>query len=120
MPRKPKKLPRGISEKKPGVYWIQYFDANQQRHREKAGSLSGAQNSLAGRHSERLAGKLPERAIKKRLPLVKDLIVDAIAASTSENSAEVTYDITLRLNYMRSEEHTSELQSPCNLVCRLL
>src|SRR5256885_11063048 len=23
-------------------------------------------------------------------------------------------------NNMRSEEHTSELQSPCNLVCRLL
>src|SRR5205807_5602227 len=23
-------------------------------------------------------------------------------------------------NYDRSEEHTSELQSPCNLVCRLL
>src|SRR5256885_6112132 len=23
-------------------------------------------------------------------------------------------------NYERSEEHTSELQSPCNLVCRLL
>src|ERR1022692_5031515 len=25
-----------------------------------------------------------------------------------------------RLNVHRSEEHTSELQSPCNLVCRLL
>src|SRR2546426_3553283 len=25
-----------------------------------------------------------------------------------------------RLEYVRSEEHTSELQSPCNLVCRLL
>src|SRR5256885_11580399 len=24
------------------------------------------------------------------------------------------------LTYWRSEEHTSELQSPCNLVCRLL
>src|SRR5256885_9808334 len=24
------------------------------------------------------------------------------------------------LFYLRSEEHTSELQSPCNLVCRLL
>src|SRR5256885_5000873 len=24
------------------------------------------------------------------------------------------------VNYGRSEEHTSELQSPCNLVCRLL
>src|SRR5688500_19886074 len=23
-------------------------------------------------------------------------------------------------NWIRSEEHTSELQSPCNLVCRLL
>src|SRR2546426_5474017 len=23
-------------------------------------------------------------------------------------------------NHLRSEEHTSELQSPCNLVCRLL
>src|SRR5256885_9269220 len=23
-------------------------------------------------------------------------------------------------DYLRSEEHTSELQSPCNLVCRLL
>src|SRR5256885_9853984 len=25
-----------------------------------------------------------------------------------------------RMNKQRSEEHTSELQSPCNLVCRLL
>src|SRR5256885_12849128 len=25
-----------------------------------------------------------------------------------------------RSNWSRSEEHTSELQSPCNLVCRLL
>src|SRR5256885_17273451 len=24
------------------------------------------------------------------------------------------------VDYLRSEEHTSELQSPCNLVCRLL
>src|SRR2546426_9257976 len=24
------------------------------------------------------------------------------------------------LSFVRSEEHTSELQSPCNLVCRLL
>src|SRR2546426_9034456 len=27
---------------------------------------------------------------------------------------------TLSRGYARSEEHTSELQSPCNLVCRLL
>src|SRR6266446_6014161 len=29
------------------------------------------------------------------------------------------YSLSLRLR-ARSEEHTSELQSPCNLVCRLL
>src|ERR1039457_3214327 len=29
-------------------------------------------------------------------------------------------DTTIRTTTGRSEEHTSELQSPCNLVCRLL
>src|SRR5256885_10819541 len=28
--------------------------------------------------------------------------------------------VETQLERMRSEEHTSELQSPCNLVCRLL
>src|SRR2546426_8539688 len=28
--------------------------------------------------------------------------------------------IEIERRYVRSEEHTSELQSPCNLVCRLL
>src|SRR5256885_9379706 len=33
--------------------------------------------------------------------------------------APVRWDETQRV-WTRSEEHTSELQSPCNLVCRLL
>src|SRR5256885_8157571 len=28
--------------------------------------------------------------------------------------------ISTAMRFIRSEEHTSELQSPCNLVCRLL
>src|SRR2546426_4343605 len=32
----------------------------------------------------------------------------------------VTYGCHLSHKSARSEEHTSELQSPCNLVCRLL
>src|SRR2546426_7555899 len=32
----------------------------------------------------------------------------------------ITPRTTLRRSGRRSEEHTSELQSPCNLVCRLL
>src|SRR2546426_5428966 len=30
------------------------------------------------------------------------------------------YTVGDRIAMLRSEEHTSELQSPCNLVCRLL
>src|SRR2546426_8672076 len=34
--------------------------------------------------------------------------------------ADMRANIDLRREGPRSEEHTSELQSPCNLVCRLL
>src|SRR5205807_9765235 len=33
---------------------------------------------------------------------------------------EALEDGRVRVEGLRSEEHTSELQSPCNLVCRLL
>src|SRR2546426_7731231 len=39
-------------------------------------------------------------------------IADGMLSTESELDAE--------LRRLRSEEHTSELQSPCNLVCRLL
>src|SRR5256885_7642925 len=32
----------------------------------------------------------------------------------------LTPELMRRPEWLRSEEHTSELQSPCNLVCRLL
>src|SRR2546426_7046626 len=35
-------------------------------------------------------------------------------------SSSLTYTLHCLHAEMRSEEHTSELQSPCNLVCRLL
>src|SRR2546426_8704035 len=42
----------------------------------------------------------------------------ATVASDRDNDAAFTVGSGGRLR--RSEEHTSELQSPCNLVCRLL
>src|SRR5688500_19341994 len=39
---------------------------------------------------------------------------------TSELSIFMVYQSCSESQYARSEEHTSELQSPCNLVCRLL
>src|SRR5256885_4591948 len=43
-------------------------------------------------------------------------------ASISRRSARRSRERTAAIQVvsMRSEEHTSELQSPCNLVCRLL
>src|SRR5256885_5766513 len=40
-------------------------------------------------------------------------VIEAVPAFLEE-------DVTAHLAAQRSEEHTSELQSPCNLVCRLL
>src|SRR5256885_1569007 len=35
-------------------------------------------------------------------------------------SSSSVYGVNSKVPFSRSEEHTSELQSPCNLVCRLL
>src|SRR2546426_7850059 len=40
---------------------------------------------------------------------------DALARAVADRYSAIVLD-----RMLRSEEHTSELQSPCNLVCRLL
>src|ERR1039457_308002 len=45
------------------------------------------------------------------------LVIEAVQAAKKHGTI-VSYDLNYRPS--RSEEHTSELQSPCNLVCRLL
>src|SRR5256885_7249381 len=44
----------------------------------------------------------------------------AAAAAQEQDPMEVHVTAEMAPNFARSEEHTSELQSPCNLVCRLL
>src|SRR2546426_7850406 len=64
--------------------------------------------------------------------LVLDLLVKAAALAALAGRGRVVLEalaagalsravpVVLALALPRSEEHTSELQSPCNLVCRLL
>src|SRR5256885_13109538 len=48
------------------------------------------------------------------------LITDRVGSEVRVISRDTGVGLTPEVAARRSEEHTSELQSPCNLVCRLL
>src|SRR2546426_5856501 len=50
---------------------------------------------------------------------IEDALIDAYEVPAEACSVSVSLD-RVSVPMERSEEHTSELQSPCNLVCRLL
>src|SRR5256885_8756566 len=52
------------------------------------------------------------------LPILKNVRDGATQVASGSNQVADASDDSARS--ARSEEHTSELQSPCNLVCRLL
>src|SRR5256885_4663842 len=58
-------------------------------------------------------------------PLLKDLAANGVTVTQltpaeREAFVKATRPVYDKWKQQRSEEHTSELQSPCNLVCRLL
>src|SRR2546426_8591548 len=58
-----------------------------------------------------------------RTSILENNIVQTTGSASDSVAAGVVFTIPaiLLMGYdLRSEEHTSELQSPCNLVCRLL
>src|SRR5256885_2799834 len=71
-----------------------------------------------------LAQDLPERERFRRLLAALRAVLPADAAALLRLEGEwlrpVAIDGLVPDALGRSEEHTSELQSPCNLVCRLL
>src|SRR2546426_3765073 len=71
-------------------------------------------------------GKAPLTVIAKqfgeqvRAEVLSDLVRSSFAQAVSEQKLRPAGGPRIEPIAMRSEEHTSELQSPCNLVCRLL
>src|SRR2546426_4936593 len=51
---------------------------------------------------------------------VAERVVGVRVLRSEEHTSELQSPCNLVCRIIRSEEHTSELQSPCNLVCRLL
>src|SRR5256885_10438657 len=60
-----------------------------------------------------------QRLLKKNLILMKVESSIVVEVSKIVEGKIVVVD-NVGIAVVRSEEHTSELQSPCNLVCRLL
>src|SRR5256885_3474991 len=67
--------------------------------------------SRRARRQRRCCSSLP--------PAIGTSVVEAISGGLPRLGASLIA-LAARAVYPRSEEHTSELQSPCNLVCRLL
>src|SRR5256885_7861610 len=65
---------------------------------------------------------IPGRKIRLgRLPEPLSVAIGDKVTLTDERNVELAGKIPVTCpDFHRSEEHTSELQSPCNLVCRLL
>src|SRR2546426_7942530 len=53
-------------------------------------------------------------------PAVRDVTVSTSLFATLNLASHGRMELGIGRGDSRSEEHTSELQSPCNLVCRLL
>src|SRR5260370_26559709 len=64
----------------------------------------------------------PYTTLFRSLPLIAALLCGAslIGGSAPAAASVFNYSCSSNCTYVRSEEHTSELQSHLNLVCRLL
>src|SRR5256885_11487656 len=77
-----------------------------------------AAGQIIGRIAQDLVGHTPKRESHVRSGVDRVHAV-ALSAAHKDNVGAAEVEVPIE-GGGRSEEHTSELQSPCNLVCRLL
>src|SRR5256885_5984061 len=81
----------------------------------------GVQNALRVAWEILAAGGSALKAVEEAVVVMEDdETFDAARGSFLTSDGKVPMDALIMDGGTRSEEHTSELQSPCNLVCRLL
>ncbi len=87
MPRKTIPKVRGVYEypKESGIWWVQYFDADKQRHREKVGRRSAAIDLYKNRKAEIRAGKKLPKNIQRGAITLKQLADDILVYSTNNH-----------------------------------
>jgi hypothetical protein len=87
---KPEKKVRGVFEKVSGsgVWWIQYWDADGHRRREKVGSKSYAIKLYQKRKTEVLQGKKLPETLRARQVKFSELAADAEAYCKANNQGQ--------------------------------
>src|SRR2546426_12495523 len=84
----------------------------------------GVTRLTVGRWRQRFVTKRLDGLLDEPRPgaprTVTDAAVERVVRLTLETTPQDATHWSTRAMAKRSEEHTSELQSPCNLVCRLL
>jgi site-specific recombinase XerD len=81
---------RGVFERKPGQWWICYWDAAGRKRREKAGTWASARDLYTKRKNEALRGKkLPETLRRATIPFA-EIAREALAYSKAYK-ASTTY-----------------------------
>jgi site-specific recombinase XerD len=72
---------RGVFERRPGEWWVCYWDAQGRRRREKAGTWAAARDLYTKRKNEALIGKkLPER-LRRATISFEEIAKDALTYS---------------------------------------
>src|SRR5256886_9149537 len=102
-----------------------YMSQERDTHAELA--LTVRRNLLANESAERIAKLFSVLSDPTRLQVLYallnaptgELCVGDLATSLDRDDTTISHQLRV-LRYHRSEEHTSELQSQSNLVCRLL
>src|SRR5688500_1939900 len=89
--------------------------------REGAKSVAAGMNPMDLKRGIDLATAAVVKDIERRAKKVKSSEEIAQVGTISANGDTAIGEMIAKaMKKVRSEEHTSELQSPCNLVCRLL
>src|SRR2546426_1819053 len=106
------------------------LDCAARASRGDAAQVRAAAKTLRARHAEAVRALVPRGARLDELGGIIDAafaeleqLAGRLGSLREINPRTIDYLVARgeRLSaQMRSEEHTSELQSPCNLVCRLL
>src|SRR5256885_5533909 len=96
-----------------------FFFSSRRRHTRLQGDWSSdvCSSDLAAKTTAKTATKTATKTARK--PAAGTLQPSAALAAVIGEGTVARTEVVKKL-WERSEEHTSELQSPCNLVCRLL